>query len=168
MAKIHQAVSFQQYLEFFPEIELPIIFSEENASVFSLENPPLPAVGIEQYILPAEEEIDETTEFVPCARIPNTLEFHAVVYWRAALMDYQYILITYTKDGQAIIDRRAIAGTYSDGKVFIRSVATIDPDWTIYVVSGQSDLKTDGTFNAADSKAFNLELLPDGKIINEI
>ncbi|MBR9922434.1 MAG: hypothetical protein GYB31_16475 [Bacteroidetes bacterium] len=169
MAKKAPFIRFDQFLDFFPEVDLPVVLSDEAVHVFSQENEPLPVQAVYQYIQPTEsKEIDETTEFVPCLRIKDTHEFQAVVFWRAALMDYQFVLITYTKDGSQVIDRRSIAGTYFDGSLLIRSVATIDQDWLIYVVSGQADPDKRSKYEASGSKTFNLELLPDGKIVNEI
>ena len=93
---------------------------------------------IEQYITPIEtEEEDEYTEYVPCFSIPETHEFFAVVYWKGALMNYQYILATFSKKGE-LIDRRVIGGTFSDGEMLVKSVVTIEDDWIIYVVSGKT------------------------------
>jgi len=48
-----------------------------------------------------------------------------------------------------------------------KSLVTIDPDWMIYVVTGQLE-SVDITYDATQSRAFDLELLPDGKIVNSI
>ena len=81
-------------------------------------------------------------------------------------MDYQYILMTYTKTGD-LIDQRAIAGTFSDGKVLTQSVATLDEDWVISIASGQADAKQ-SEYNASSSRAYQLELLPEGRIVNVV
>lgn len=163
MKSSNNTVSLDSFLSFFPELPLPVLLSESVQLDFSRNNPPLPGLAIEQYLLPLEKgPVDEMTEFVPCFKIGATHSFHAIVYWRAALMDYQYILLTLTEKG-ALIDRRVIAGTFSDGKVLTQSVAQIDEDWAIQVVSGQS---ADDFYSADTSTMFQLELLPDGKIIN--
>ena len=82
------------------------------------------------------------------------------------MLNHQYVLATFTKKGQ-LIDRRVIAGTYSDGQQITRSVATIDQDWIIYVGSGQVDAHQTRDFDGTESKVFELELLADGKIVNE-
>ncbi|MCB0704369.1 MAG: hypothetical protein KDC34_03630 [Saprospiraceae bacterium] len=162
------SLRFDQFLEFFPEVALPAIFSDETLSIFSKENDLLPAVGIEQFIIPTEpDEVDDMTEYVPCARIPNTKDFHALVFWRARLMDYQFVLITYTLDGSLVLDREVIAGTYLENNLLTRSVATIDQDWVIYVVTGQTDLEKESSYDASKSKTFNMELLANGQIIHE-
>jgi hypothetical protein len=157
-------ISFSHFIEKFPEVELPIILAEEAHLAFSSQNDPLPPLLIDQFILPLEVQLaDDYTEFVPCMRIPETANFHALIYWRAGLLNYQYTLATFTKDGQ-LIDKRIIAETFSDGQVVTTSVASIDEDWIIYVVSGRAG-DAPGAYDPSDSAAQRLELLPDGKII---
>ncbi len=153
-------VSFEYFLEKFPEIELPITLSDDSAIEFSKQNNPLPAPMIAQFI---DAEQDEFTEYIACVRIPNTFDFHAIIYWKATLMSYQYVLATYTKKG-ILIDKAVIAGTYSDGKSLTKSVATIEEDWIIYIVSGQTAADAP-TYDPSTSNAFDLELLATGEII---
>lgn len=156
-------VSFEHFIERFPEVRLPVALTEESQRLFSATNEPFPQAIIEQYLLPLEGiEPDPYTEFVPCFRIPETYEFHAIVYWKAALLDYQFMLVTLTKQGE-VIDKKAIAGTYYDGEMLLNSVATIDEDWEIIIVSGKSD--PNGLYRAASSKTVKMEMLPEGQII---
>ena len=158
-------INFNHFLEKFPEVDLPITLGEETHHVFSNQNDPLPVAMIEQFILPIEEEpADDYTEFVPCMKIANTGDFYAIIYWRAGLLNYQYRLATFTKKGE-YIDKRIIAGTFSDGEALTTSVATIDEEWAIFVASGRSGDSL-LAYDAASSTAYQLELLPDGKIIN--
>ncbi len=159
-------ISFRQFLEKFPEVALPVTLSEETAHVFSRENDPLPGLMVQQFILTPEEQNapDDMTEFVPCFRIPQTHTFHAVVYWKGALMDHQFVMLTFTEDGRPI-DRRVLAGLYSDGKEIVQSIAHLEEDWTIYIVTGKQ--KATDRFGAQASKntAREFELLPEGQII---
>ena len=158
-------INFGHFLEAFPDIDLPVTLTEDSAVAFSRENGTLSTHLIEQFVLLIEQEarVDELTEFVPCLKIPHTNEFFAVIYWRAELMSYQYVLATFLKNGE-LIDRRVIAGTYSDGEVLLQSVATIEEDWIIYVVSGKK--KANATaYDASTSTSFSLEILPTGEII---
>lgn len=154
-------ISFEHFLEKFPEIELPVTFTDESAIEFSKKNEPLPPQMIQQFI--ESGDTDEFTEYIACMRIPNTHDFYAIIYWKAALMNYQYVLATYDKKGK-LIDKSVIAGTYSDGKSLTKSVATIEDDWLIYIVSGQAAADAP-TYDASTSNAFNLELLATGEII---
>ena len=156
---------FADFLAKFPEIDLPITLADDLHHTFSAENDPLSAEMIEQFIQPSEEkETDELTEFIAGFRLKDTFDVHALVYWRAGLLDYQYILLTFDKKGTAI-DRRVLGGTHVEGSIITKSVATIDPDWTIYVVSGQTVEEAD--YEAGASRTFELELLPDGRVVNQ-
>jgi hypothetical protein len=156
-------MSFEQFLRIFPEVKLPVSINENSAAEFDRENDPFSERMITEYILPLEEDADEYTEFIPGFRIAGLKEFHAVLYWKAGLMNYQYILATFEKGGK-FIDRKVIAGTVSDGNVITRSVARIDDDMTIYIVSGQVEGSQE-YYQAGDSTARELELLPDGRMI---
>lgn len=166
--KKNTQIDISQFVEFFPVLELPITLSDDTHHDFSAQNEPLPPLGIKQFILPIEKEVDEYTEFVACLRIADTYDFHTIVYWKAGLMNYQYVMVSYDKKGE-IIDSRVLAGTYADGENdrITKSVATIEEDWLINIVSGQagSDMMN---YDAASSKTFSLELLPDGKIVNDL
>lgn len=157
-------ISFAHFLEIFPEIELPVTLTDDSSRHFSRENDPFPPLVIEQFLVPLEEDVyDEYTEFVPCLRIPNTFQFHAMVYWKAGLMTYDYVLVTYTDKGE-LIDKKVIAGTKLEGDALAMVVATIDDDWMIHVVGGVSSA-TQKVFDPSQSQSFHLELLPTGQII---
>jgi len=161
-------IRFSHFLQKFPEIPLPITLGEEAHHAFSQRNEPLPQPMIERFIEPLEEkERDEFTEFIPCFRIPKTNDFHAIVYWRAMLMSYEYTLATFSKKGE-LIDHRVIAGTFSDGQLLVNSVATIDDDWMIYIVSGKSKADESGSIDPKASTATTLELLPEGNMVEHL
>ncbi len=154
---------FDHFLSFFPELKLPVNINEDSVHALSLENKALPERLINEFLLPYEENVDDLTEFVAGFRIAGIKDFHALVYWKATLMNYQYILATYTKTG-LLIDRAVIAGTFSDGKVITRSSARIDDDWSITIVSGQTR-GSDELYDASSSRTVEMDLLPDGKIV---
>lgn len=157
--------TFKDFLEQFPTIELPVTLSDEIIRAFSANNEPFPPLMIDQFIVPYEEEVpDELTEFIACFKIPETHSFQAVVYWKAGLMTYEYTLATYTDKGD-LLDKRVIAGTFYDGKNLTQSVAIIEEDWEILVMSGQAD-KNSPTYDAKNSRVTKLELLPEGQIID--
>lgn len=151
----------KEFLAAFPKIELPVTLTMDLVHVFSQNNDPLPESLVEGFLLPLGEEYDVFTEFIPCFALPDTEGFHALVYWKAALMRYTYVLLTLDKNG-ALIDRAELAGTFSDQNTLIQSVATIEEDWDIVVMSGQATI--DGAYDAASSKMTTMELLPDGKL----
>ncbi|MEL6863606.1 MAG: hypothetical protein AAFP19_04265 [Bacteroidota bacterium] len=161
--KKKQSIAFEHFLEKFPEIELPVTLGADTHHTFSENNEPLPALMIQQFITNIEgEEVDEFTEYIPCFRVPDTPDFHAIVYWKASLLQYEYTLLTFTKKG-AIIDKKGIAGTKAKGKVLAQSVATIDDDWIIHIVGGVAS--TDKDYDPTSSQMLKLELHPTGQIL---
>ncbi len=161
----NNAIKLSAFLEMFPEVKLPITLTEESQRIFSASNEPFNQAMVEQYLTPLEDgEIDEFTEFVPCFRIPETYDFHAIVYWKAELLQYQYVLVTFAKDGQ-FIDKRIIAGTFYDGKALTASVATINEEWEILIVSGQS--AGGENYDPQSSRHQRMEILPEGQIVGE-
>lgn len=157
-------VKFEHFLEKFPEVDLPVTLSEDIHLEFSRLNDPLPQAMIEQYLNEAGDiVVDEFTEFVPCFSLKKTENFHAIVYWIGALLDYQYVMMTFDKTGNRI-SHHVIAGTKLIDNALLRSVATIDEEWIIYVVAGMADAKTN-QFEANASQSFHFELLATGEII---
>ncbi len=162
--KFIDKVDFGQFIAMFPELELPVTLTDESHIQFSITNDPLTQPQIQEFIHSIEQsDFDEYTEFIPCLRIPKTYSFHGIVYWRAGLMDYEYTLATFTKEGQ-LIDKKVIAGTKIHEGKLVRSVTTIDDDWIMYIVIGSTDIEEKGT-NAENSRSLNMELLPTGEII---
>lgn len=160
-------VTFNDFLEYFPTVELPVTLNDELIHEFSNTNEPLPALAIDQFITPYEDELpDELTEFIACFKIPETHSFQAIVYWKAGLMTYEYTLATYSNRGE-LLDKRVIAGTFYDGQNLTQSVAIIEDDWEILVMSGQSGSgKNELPYDAKMSRVSKLELLPEGQIID--
>lgn len=156
-------LSFDRFIQLFPEVKPPFTLSEDEVHTFSQNNIPLPSKLIEDHLLPYEGDYDEMTEFVACMRIPNLKDFHAIIYWKAELLNYQYILATFTMGGK-LIDRRVLAGTVSDGNNIVRSVAQVDEDMSITILSGLLGGKEEH-YKAATSTTLELELLPDGKVL---
>ncbi|NJL74489.1 MAG: hypothetical protein HC892_05050 [Saprospiraceae bacterium] len=62
-----------------------------------------------------------------------------------------------------MIDRRVIAGTFSDGKSVTKSIATFEDDWIILTMTGQMTNEHE-VYDATSSKILEMELLPDGTI----
>ncbi len=157
--------SFQQFLDFFPAVALPFTLGEDTHLLFSKENDPLPATAIRSYIFPieGEEEIDEMTEYIACFQLPSTNKFHAVVYWRASLLNYQYRLVCFDTKGNLIAEK-VIAGTTYDGADLTQTMAVIQENLQIYLVSGQSQVTVED-YAAANSTANRLQISDEGKIV---
>jgi len=160
----NQKVTFKDFIQKFPEVALPITLSEESHHDFSKTNDPIPGAMIEEFLVKLEtEEVDEYTEYIPCFRIPKTDGFHAIVYFKAGLLNYEYHLLTFNKDGLSV-DKKVIAGTKVEGNQLQRTVATIEDDWIIYCVRGTT-AADNPIYDSSTSESLHLELLATGEII---
>jgi hypothetical protein len=149
-------------LHYFPETELPVLISEDHLSEFEINSDPFPQVFIDEVLLEWEKDADEFTEFIPCFRLPKEEKFNAIVYWKGALLRYDFVLVTLDKNGE-LINKKSIASTIVNDNVIKKSVASIEPDLIINIVAGQT---LDGEeYDASMSKAFAMEILPTGEII---
>lgn len=159
-----QKLSFHEFLAKFPPVAMPVTLGEDTHHTFSTENKPLSEAMIAQFIHPTESMVadDEFTEYIPCFAIDDTEQFIALVWWKAELLNYEYVLATFNAKGE-LIDRRVIAGTsILDGKV-TRSVAVINEEWEITIGEGTSP-DGDQIFDPSTSKTRNLEILASGEI----
>ncbi len=154
---------FDHFIASFPPISLPITLGEDTHITFSRNNQPLHQDLIRDFIEPLEDQVfDDLMEVVPCFRIADIKDFYAIVYWKAELMNYQYILVTISKEKE-LIDKKTIAGTFSDGIQLTQSVATINEKRQIYVASGQSEADQE-EYEAASSSVQRMAILDDGQI----
>ncbi len=152
----------EKILHYFPETELPVLISEDHLSEFEINSDPFPQVFIDEVLLEWEKEADEFTEFIPCFRLPKEEKFNAIVYWKGALLRYDFVLVTLDKNGE-MINKKSIASTIVNDNVIKKSVASIEPDLIINIIAGQT---LDGEeYDASMSKAFAMEILPTGEII---
>jgi hypothetical protein len=156
-------LEFSDFLQKFPRVELPITLGEEAHHVFSTENEPLSAAMIEQFIAPLDGgEKDEFTEYVPCFSFETGEKFAALVWWKAELLSYRYILATFTEKGE-VIDLRVIAYTLVKEAEIRRAVATIDGELSILMVEGAS---VNDVYDPEQSVTRILEILPNGQIVS--
>ncbi len=163
-----RAESFRAFLGCFSEESFPITLSDDNIPYFSSKNVALPPDLIRRFILQGEksEEIDEYTEYIACCIIPDTGDIHAVVYWKGGLLQYEFVLITYDKNG-VVLHRKVIAGVKSDGVDIVRSIATIDEDWIVHIVVGHQS-GDDEHYNPSNSQSMTMELMINGEILFQV
>lgn len=144
---------------------MPVTLGEDTHHTFSTENEPLSDALISQFIHPTETVLadDEFTEYVPCFSIDGTEQFIAVVWWKAELLNYEYVLATFNDKGQ-LISRQVIAGTSIQDGAVTRAVAVINDEWEITIGEGTSP---DGNtvFDPTTSRTRNLEILATGEIV---
>jgi hypothetical protein len=161
MKKLH----FHDFLAKFPPIPMPVTLGEDTHHTFGTENDPLSDALISQFIHPTETVVadDEFTEYVPCFSIDNTDQFIGLVWWKAELLNYEYVLATFNDKGE-LIGRAVIAGTTIKDGIVTRSVAVINEEWEITIGEGTSP---DGNqiFDPSTSRTRNLEILINGQIV---
>ena len=157
--------ALKDLVSFFPQIDLPITLTSEIHHVFSKENKPLPESLIRSF-LHEEQTIDEYTEYVPCFRLPAMENYQPIVFWKASLMSYEYILATYQFDG-LLISSKVIAGTKSNGNSLLKRIATIDEEGLILIAEGEGPLD-ERRYNADQSHTYQLEVTETGDILQMI
>lgn len=161
-----RAQSFAFFLEHFSIEDLPLILSDDNIGYFDTKNRVLSPDLIRRFILQGkkeEEEDDEFTEYIACCKIPDTEKFHGIVYWKGSMLSYDFILATYDKNG-VLLHQKAIAGIRSDGKNVVKSVATIEADWIINIITG-AQLGKEELYDPQKSQMMSMEIMANGEII---
>lgn len=158
--------TFNYFIEQFPDLELPLTFSEDTVRTISRETPPLPPALIAQFILPIEPGMaDELTEFIACLRLPKKDDYIGIVYWRADLLQYHYTLATFHPATQELIDRQVIAGVSYDGEEVTQTQAVMNESLMIYQVSGQANADGEYEYKASSSTARRFQVAASGKIV---
>ena len=182
---------FKLFLDFFPTIDLPVLLGEDEHHVFSAENETLPLPLIRKYILNInegsingemndensaetndnsvevlEDDTNDLVEYIACFQISNTENHHALVYWKADLLEYEYVLATFDKNGKRI-DAKPIGGMRAEGQKVHQSVTQIDEDGFVIIAEGTAHYEGTATtdFDAEEGKIRRLELRNDGSIL---
>ncbi len=160
------ALTFADFLAKFPPITMPATLGEDTHHTFGTENMPLSDALIAKFIHPVErvDADDEFTEYLPCFAIDNTEQFIALVWWKATLLNYEYVLSTFQADGQ-LISRQVIGFTRveRDGSIH-RAVATINEEYEILIAEGRSSGPGDA-FDPTTSRTRHVEIMANGEII---
>ena len=158
-------LTFADFLSKFPPVVMPVTLGEDTHHTFGTENNPLSDELIAQYIRPTEafEPDEEFTEYVPCFAIDDTKQFIAVVWWKAELLNYEYVLATFDGKGE-LIDRQVIAQTKVEGDKVYRAVATISVDLELVIAEGLSGDAADH-FDPETMRTRYLEIQASGHIV---
>lgn len=154
--------SFAEFIDFFPVLELPVSLLPDIGLIPS-DTMPLPGILLDTYILPFEgDEVDEYTEYVPYGRILGTKNYHALVYWKASVMQYEFILATYDPEGKPL-SHAIIGGLRSDQEGILHSVAIIHEDLSITIAEGLT-AETEQSIDMNKTNTYQMAILPDGSI----
>lgn len=153
---------FTEFIDFFPLLELPFSLLSDISEIPS-SSLPLPGVMIEEYILPIEaDEADEFTEYIPYGRIAGTKDFYGLIYWKAGVLKYEFILATYGLDG-SLINHAIVGGLKADEEGILHSVAIIHHDLTITIAEGQTANEKE-ELDLNNTNTYQMAILPDGMI----
>ena len=163
MSKLNHTL--KKFLSFFPQVDLPITLGIDTHHIFSEKNKPLSESVIKEVLLPLFPEHTDIDEYVPCFSIPPTDQYYAVVYWRAGLLQYEYYLLTFDREGN-LITNRSIAGQKSNNQDILNRVATLEKDRTILIVQGTE--QPSQQYDAGSSQKFHFEIQPDGSVIDSL
>jgi hypothetical protein len=156
-------MTFKEFLGYFPEVPPPFTITDESISKFKEVNDYLPEVGVHEHIHPWEnEEVDEFTEYFPCLKLPSTDKYHALIYWKASILKYEYFLATLNPKGN-LISKKVICGMVVESNVINTSAARIDEDRIIHIMIGS--ILDNETFDSSNTKAYNMEIMDDGNIL---
>jgi hypothetical protein len=156
---------FAEFIEFFPELDLPLSLLPDVSQI-PVDPLPLPGVLQDAYILPFEaDEVDDFTEFVPFGRLAGTKDFYAVVYWKAGLLRYEYILATYSMTGEPL-SHAIVGGIRYEEEGTLHSVAIVHEDLKIVIAEGLADMDIPG-MDPAQTQTYQMAILPTGIITYE-
>jgi hypothetical protein len=157
--------SFAEFIDFFPELDLPLSLLPDVSQI-PVDPLPLPGVLQDAFILPFEaDEVDDFTEFVPFGRLSGTKDFYAMIYWKAGLLRYEYILATYSKEGEPL-SHAIIGGIRYEEEGTLHSVAMVQEDLQIVIAEGLADMAL-SDLNTAQTQTYQMAILPTGIITYE-
>ena len=158
-------VNFSDFLHLFEEVKPPILIAEETIDHIKNIVKPIPQSMIDNFILRWEEQIDEYTEFIPCFALPATKEYRAIIYWKASILKYEYILITTDPQG-TMIGRKPICGTMIENDIVKKSVAKIDEDLIIHIQAGAAYDTQE--YDVSHGQSFSIEIMESGDLLFNI
>ena len=158
--------SFTEFIDFFPLLKLPFSLLPDLEQI-PADPVPLPEILLAAYILPFEgDEVDEYTEYIPYGKIEGTKDYHALVYWKAGVLKYEFILATYQLDGQPT-SHAIIGGIRYEEEGTIHSVAIIHEDFRITIAEGLAEEKT-MAIATEETQSYYMAIKPSGEIIYEM
>lgn len=156
---------FAEFIGFFPELDLPLSLLPDVSQI-PVDPLPLPSVLQDAFILPFEaDEVDDFTEFVPFGRLSGTKDFHAMIYWKAGLLRYEYILATYSMEGEPL-SHAIVGGIRYEEEGTLHSVAMFHEDLQIVIAEGLADMALSG-IDPAQTQTYQMAILPTGIITYE-
>ena len=156
---------FAEFIDFFPALELPVSLLPDTGQIPS-DPLPLPGLLQDRFILPFEsDEVDEFTEYIPYGRLAGMRDFEAVIYWKAGVLRYEYILATYSLQGEPL-SHAIVGGLRYEEEGVLHSVAVIHPDLSIIIAEGMAQTDDEG-MDPDQTQTYQMTILPTGMITYE-
>jgi len=157
---------FAEFIEFFPALKPPFSLLPDLEQIPS-DPVPLPEILLDTYILPFEgDEVDEYTEYIPYGKIEGTKNYHALIYWKAGVLKYEFILATYSPDGHPT-SHAIIGGIRYEEEGTIHSVAIVNEDLRITIAEGLAEDNSRSP-QLQDTQSYFMAIRPSGEIIYEM
>ena len=157
---------FAEFIEFFPLVELPFSLLPDMNQI-PADPLPLPSVLQDAFILPFEsDEMDEFTEYIPFGRIVGTKNFHAMIYWKAGVLRYEFILATYSPEGEPL-SHAIVGGLRYEEEGILHSVAVIHEDLSITIAEGLA-ATDESSMDPNQTQTYEMAILPSGIITYEM
>jgi hypothetical protein len=156
------SLNFQNFVENLPLVEVPFTVSDELKDEI-LKNTNIVSVKlIDEFITKYEPvDPDDMTEYIPCFRVNVSDEFITIVYWKAMLLKYVFVLANYSLKGE-MIDKKVIAGTVVIDDEIEQIVGTVNEQHEIFVANGKAKDKAE--YVADSTKISQFEILDNGRI----
>lgn len=130
---------FRLFLSYFPEVTLPVTLTFDSRRAFGADMPPLPELLAAPFFFRWEEEVpDPWTEFLPGFQV-RMGKFQALVYWKAALLHYAYVMVIVDAQG-GLIDRMLLAETIAGQDEIRQGAALIREDGMILMAESAQDI----------------------------
>lgn len=155
--------TFEDFLDVFPEIELPATLTDSLHHELERENLPFAQAMLLEFIIPSDAgKKDEFTEYMPAFRITKEKAFVALVYWKASLLCYEYVLVTYNPNG-LMIASEVISKVEAVNGIMSESATIITPEWVVYVA--EASHKVQEELDPSKAINYSYEVLPNGEIV---
>lgn len=155
---------FSKFIDLFQTIPFPVNLHQDAHHDFSKQDKGIKPELLNAFVIPhIGQHDDELTEYVPCFRLKAQKNFIAIVLWRAALLEYEYYVMTYNNAGD-LIHHQVIAGMKSDGENIITRIAMIDNESVIHMVEGIVENENALDYDPSITREFTFEITPDGYI----
>jgi len=105
------------------------------------------------------------SQYIPYGRIVGTKDYYAMIYWKAGVMRYEFILGTYSKEGDPL-SHAIVGGLRYEEEGVLHSVAVIHEDLSITIAEGIAEADA-MDLNPEQTQTYQMAISPSGVITYE-